>query len=296
MEELCRSIGIQNATILTGRSAHSAPSLAPVRIPCQEPHAEKAKPQEDTRNTQAGTDDGEKSVTSDDSEENKIGQEHKSVDVSFIDELSAYIPKESVLMRSIRDRKPQGLFVAERYPIGCKIRGLENDILQDLLADSNASTGGALIIQDINNDWAEILHSEFPESVHTTFLAEHMIRLDEDSITEASLSQLGKEIGNICPDARLKAEHFSDKCLAIDIGFPFRSPEHDGLHIDFVFETARLERVPMDYSFKGGTRRTVYEKDASEHWRRASQRVSRCQLGEQFCKIEYLSLNVLAYR
>lgn len=296
MDELCHSIGIQNATILTGRSLGPAPSLAPATISCPQPHAVKANPQEDTRKAQAGADDGEKSVTSNDSDETKIGQKHESVSLSFADELSAYIPKESVLMRSIRDRKPQGLFVAERYPIGCKIHGLGNDILQDLLADSNASTGGALIIQDINQDWAEILRSEFPDSVHTTFLAEHMVRLDEDSITEASLSQLGKEMGNICPDAKLKAENFSDKCLAIDIGFPFRPPEHDGLHIDFVFETARLERVPMDYSFKGGTRRTVYEKDASEHWRRASQRASWCQLGEQFCKIEDLSLNLLAHR
>ena len=294
MEELCRSVGHQNATILTGRSA--APSLAPATLSCQHPYAEKAKPHEDTRKTQAGTDDGEKPVTTNDSEETKIGQENKSADESFTDELSAYIPKDSILMRSIRNRKPQGLFVTERYPAGCKIRSLENGLLQDMLDDSNSSTGGALIIQDVNQDWAEILRSEFPESVHTTFLAEHMIRLDVNSITEASLSRLGEEIGNICPGARLGEKYLSDKCLAIDFGFPFRLPEHNGLHIDFVFETARLERVPMEYSFKGGTRRTVYEKDAFERWRRASQRVSWCQLGGQFCKIEYLSLNVLAHR
>ena len=296
MEELCRSIGIQNATILTGRSVGSVSLLAPATISCQQPYTEKAKPQKDTRKTQADTDDGENPIISDDSEENKMGQEHKCVDKSFTDELSAYVPKESVLMQSVRDRKPQGLFVTERYPVGCKIRGLENDILTDLLADSNASTGGSLIIQDINNEWAEILRSKFPESVHTTFLAEHMIRLDGNSITEASLSQLGKDIGNICPDARLRAEKLSDECLAIDIGFPLRFPEHQGLHIDFVFETTRLERVPMEYSFKGSTRRTVYEKDASENWRRTSQRMSWCQLGEQFCKIECLSLNLLAHR
>ena len=296
MEELCRSIGHQNATILTGQSASSAPSLAPVKLSCQQPYADNAPNQEETRKAQGGADDGEKSVTSIDSETTRIGLQQTPVDGSFTDELSAYIPKDSILMRSIRDRKPKGLFVAERYPVGCKIRDLEHGLLQDLLADSQSSKGGTLIIQDINQDWAEILRSAFPESAHTTFLAEHMCRLDAKSITEASLGRLGKEIGNVCPGAELKAKDFSDKCLAIAFDFPFRLPEHKGLHIDFIFETTRLERVPMDCPFKGCTRKTVYEKDASKRWRRASQRVSCCQLGEQFCKIECLSLDVFVRR
>jgi hypothetical protein len=214
---------------------------------------------------------------------------------SFIDELSAYIPKDSALMRSIRDRKPQGLLINERYPVGCKIDDLSGGLLQDLVADSKSPMGGALIIQDINQDWAEIVRSEFPKSVHTTFLAEHMVRLDGKSITEAPMRQLGKQIGNVCPDARVRVTHFSDECLAVDFGFPFRLPKHKGLHIDFLFQTMGLERVPMDYSFLDGTRRTVYEKDASNHWRRVSHRMSWCQLSEKFCKVECLSLIVFAH-
>ena len=295
MEELCRSIGHQNATILTGQSASSAQSLAPIRLSYQQPYAENAHNQEDTRKSQDGADDGEKSVTSIDSGETRIGPERTSVDASFTDELSAYIPKDSVLMRSIRDRKPKGLFITERYPVGCQIQNLEGDLLQQLLADSNLLTGGALIIQDINQDWAEILRSEFPETVHTTFLAEHMSRLDDDSTTEASLKRLGNEISNVCPGARLTATDFSDECLAINFGFPFRLPKHNGMHIDFLFQTMALERVPRDYSFLEETRRTVYEKDASKRWRRVSHRMSWCQLGEKFCKIECFSLNVFAH-
>jgi hypothetical protein len=285
MDELCLSIGNQNATLLTGRSAGSVPLLAPVTFSCQQPYAEVAKDQEDTGKAQDGADDGEKPIESNDSDETDKEQGHESVDGSFTEELSAYIPKDSVLMRSIRDRRTQGLFVNERYPVGCKIHGLEDDLLKDLLDASSSSAGGVLIIQDINQDWAEILRSEFPKSVHTTFLAEHMVRLDEESVTEASMSQLGMEIGDICPDAKMKVQRFSDECLAVDFGFPFRLPKHEGLHIDFLFETMRFDRVPTDYSFFGGTRQTVYEKDASNRWRRASNRVSWCRLGAKFCKI-----------
>jgi len=297
MDEFCHSIGIQNATILTSQLASPAPSLAPVTIQCppETPlYAEKTKNLEDTKKTQDGADDGEKSVIPNDSEE-KEG-EHESVGESFADELSAYIPKNSVLMRSIRDRKPQGLFVNERYPLGQTISYVKNGMLEDLLADSNSTAGGALIIQDINQEWAENLRSTFPRSAHTTFFAEHMARLDADSITEASLRQLGGEISDICPDARMRGKHFDDERLAVGFDFPFQLPKHKGRHIDFLFQTRRLERFDAEFSFSNGTRQTVYEKNASNHWRRASSRMSWCQLGQQFCKIECFSLNVSVRR
>jgi hypothetical protein len=68
-------------------------------------------------------------------------------------------------MRSVSDRSPQALFVNERYPSGCTIDNLSDGVLQDLCADSNISTGGALIIQDISQGWAEILRSGFPKFV-----------------------------------------------------------------------------------------------------------------------------------
>jgi hypothetical protein len=123
-----------------------------------------------------------------------------------------------------------------------------------------------------------------------------MCRLDDDSIADASLRQLAKDIGNVCPNARLKAKNFSDECLAIDFGFPFRLPKHEGMHVDFLFQSKALECVPTDYSFLDGTRRTVYEKDTSKQWRRASHRISWCQLGEQFCEIRWFPLNVFALR
>jgi hypothetical protein len=350
MEELCRSIGHQNATILTSRSAGLAQFPAPVALSCQQPYAQRAKNQEDTRKRRdisddgeksvkasdykasdykasdykasdykasdykasdykanndlrehgsvdgSFTDDGEMSVRTKDCEEHAEGRKHESVGGSFTEELSAYIPKDSILMRSIRDRKPEGLLFNERYTVGCKIHDLEGGVLQDMLESSKFSTGGALIIQDINQHWAEMLRSEFPGSARTTFLAEHMVRLDAESVTEANLRQLGKEIGSVCPKARMKVKDFSDECLAVDFGFPFRLPKHEGMHIDFLFDTVGLERVPSDYSFLDGTRQTVYEKGASNRWRRASHRMSWCKLAEQFCKTECLSLDAFAYR
>lgn len=296
MEELCRSIGHQNATILTGRSAGPTPSAAHVVPSCQQPYADRSKNLEDQEKMQDGTDDVESSIETNDSEEdrNYKAQEFESADGSFTEELSAYIPKDSVMMKSIRNRKPQGLLINERYTVGCRVHSLEGGILRDMSDDSKSSTGSALIIQDINQDWAEILRSEFPKSVQTTFLAEHMVRLDETSVTEASMRQVGTEIINVCPHARMKVTHFNDECIAVDFGFPFQLPKHEGVHVDFLFDT--MERVPMDYSFLHGTRQTVYEKDASKQWRRASHRISWCKLAEQFRKAECLSLDVFACR
>lgn len=295
MEELCHSIGRQNATILTGSSADFSTSLASVPLSSQQPLAETAKDQEDTMKTQNSADSGEESVEATNRQAD-TEEEHDDAEKSFADVLNEYIPEASVLMRSIRDRKPKGLFVTERFPIGRQIHDLEDDLLQDLLADSNSSTGGDLIIQDVNQYWAEILRSKFPESVKTTFLAEHMVRLDEESLTEASMMQLGKEIGNICPGAKMIVTKYDDERLALDFDFPFRLPKHKGLHIDFLFETTKLERFSSSYSFTGGTRQIIYEKDASNHWRRASHRMSWCQLSNQFCMIKCLSLKLFAHR
>jgi hypothetical protein len=165
-------------------------------------------------------------------------------------------------MRSVSDRSPQALFVNERYPSGCTIDNLSDGVLQDLCADSSISTGGALIIQDISQGWAEILRSEFPKSVHSTFLAEHVVRLDGVSATGVALEQLRKDIDSNCSDTKMEVDRSVDGRSIIEFDFPFRSSKHKGLHIDFLFESVNLERVPSDFSFSDGARRNVFEKDA----------------------------------
>ena len=295
MEEFCHSIGHQNATILTGSSADFAPLLASVPLSRQQPHAEIAEDQEDTTDTQNSADSGEDSVETNAHQENAKG-ERDGVEKSFADALHAYIPEDSILMRSIRDRKPHAQFISERYPVGCHVNDLEDCALRELLVESELYNGGALIIQDVNRDWAEILRSEFPESVYTTFLAEHMIRLDAASTTDAALEQLEKDISSGCPDTKMEVNRSDDGRLVVDFRTPYQTPKDKGLHIDFLFETMRMKRVPAGFSFSGGTRRIIFEKDLSNHWRRASHRMSWCQLGERFCKIEFLSPNVFARR
>ena len=120
-----------------------------------------------------------------------------------------------------------------------------------------------MIIQDVSQDWAEILRSEYPKFVHSTFLAEHMIRLDGLSTNDVALEQLRKDLSSSCPDTKMYVDRPTNGRSIVDFDFPFRPSTHMGLHVDFLFETIDMERVPSNFSFSGGPRRNVFEKDAS---------------------------------
>jgi hypothetical protein len=250
-----------------------------------QPYVGKHNDRGETEKTQGSTDCCDESVNArvciQDGKE-----EQDNVEDPFADGLNAYIPEDSALMRSIKSRSPRALFVNERYPSGCTIDDLSEGVLRELCYDSNLSTGGALIIQDVSEDWAEILRSEYPKSVHSTFLAEHMIRLDGLSATDVALEQLRKDLSSSCPGTKMDVKRPTNGRSIVEFDFPFRPSTHMGLHVDFLFETIDMDRVPSDFSFSGGPRRNVFEKDASNRWRRVSHRMSWCQLEKQFCKIE----------
>ena len=280
--------------MLTNSSAAYAPSPPHVTMPHQQACVESLEEQKCTGRIQDSPDNGEKPIKAHVSmEAGKRARDDASI--SFADGLSAYIPVETVLMRSIRERIPQSLFVNERYSSGCAIHDLNGGVLQDLYAKSASPTGGALIVQDINQEWAEILHAGFPESVHPTFLAEHMIRLDDTSATDTALEQLKKDIDSSCPDTKMERTRPTNDRFSVEFEFPSQSPKHKGLHVDFLFETAELERLPSDLLFSDRSRRNVFEKDASDNWRRISHRVSWCRLGGQFCEIKCLHWDSFAH-
>jgi hypothetical protein len=64
-----------------------------------------------------------------------------------------FLPRDSLLRRSIKERKPSGLLINELYPSGCRIDKLDSAFLKDVRADSVPLGGTALIIQDVNADW-----------------------------------------------------------------------------------------------------------------------------------------------
>jgi hypothetical protein len=136
MEELCYSIGRQNATMLTGSLANSAPSSPPVTFPREQPDTEKPGDQGDTENTQNNDIDSDDSVGARTCVQDGKEEQDDEGDL-FADGLNAYIPEGSALMQSVRIRSPHALFVNERYPSGCTIDDLGDGVLQDLCADSN---------------------------------------------------------------------------------------------------------------------------------------------------------------
>lgn len=279
MEELSSSIDHQNAAILMGHSVVSIPDSTSASPLNRQPHPEKDFPKQ--YEGQAGaTENYIEALIPTAKEEN----EPKSMEKSFADDLDQYMPKDSILRRSIRERRPDGLLIDEHYASGCKIDRLSLSFLEGVRADATLMSGTALIIQDINQDWAQVLLSKFPRSIHSAFLAEHMIRIDSALATDEAIEQLRKDISKSSPGTKL-TYGMTKRRKTTEFEFPRRSSEDNGLHLDILFETNKYSPIPSEIPFSDGPRRDVFEKDSSNHWRRASTRLSWCQLEENFCKI-----------
>jgi hypothetical protein len=97
---------------------------------------------------------------------------------TFRDTLQRLLPKESSIMRSIEARVPRSVFINVDEPQGVE---LEPSNWKNHIHKAHAG-GSALIIQDINVTWADLLISDFADSLSDAFFAEHMIRVDSSLI------------------------------------------------------------------------------------------------------------------
>lgn len=282
MEELSFLLAQENAAILLGQSVHSTHKRLDT-IPNRHSHTGKPEdlnPLKENRSRAGATDESTKPSIS--TIDDKCMP--RQMASSFANALDDYVPEDSVLRCSIRERKPDGLLINGHYASGCKIDRLSSEFLEDVRADSMALGGTALIIQDINEDWAQALLSKFPRSICSAFLAEHMIRIDSACATDEAIEQLRKDIEKSSLETRL-AYGITECRKTTEFGFPLRSSESSGLHLDILLETKKYSPIPSEIPFSDGPRRDIFEKDPSNHWRRASTRLSWCQLKENFCKI-----------
>jgi hypothetical protein len=253
MEKLCASVDYQNAKTLMG-------------------HAQSTAGADET------SDASQPSVKRDEEKPNPM---RKSV-ADCLDEL---IPRNSLLRRSIRERKPIGILINDLYPSGCKIDQLDSTFLEEMRADSVTLGGTALIIQDVNQDWADSLCSAFPRTAHSVFLAEHMIRIDSAIASDGVLEQLSNEMAEYKPDAKLSYENMGCR-KTTEFRFPSRPLETSGFHIDILIEASGAKSCPSDMPFSHGPRREVFEKSPTNYWRRTSTRLLWCQLNENLCRFQ----------
>jgi hypothetical protein len=204
---------------------------------------------------------------------------------SFTETLKTYIPEDSVLMQSIKGRKPSAVFMNEQNPNGFE-NGRSIAYLLGKMRDSSERGDSALIIQDIDQFWAQRLLSEFPTSVNPAFLAHHMIRLDSFSATDRTIERLEEDMTRNCPGVKLESRVFN-RHKSIEFVFPTPSLDVNGCHLDCLFQTIEEsgDAVPLHVPFSSGARKDLFEKDQRNIWRRRSARVSWCRLKENFCKI-----------
>lgn len=283
MEELSFLIDHQNATMLLSQASDSRPDSKLATPPNRQLHKWETENPLSLEESQSQAGAAEKPINIFTSE---MDDKDKSspTNISFADDLDEYISEDSVLRRSIRQRTPDGLLINEHYASGCKIDRLSPSFLEDVRADSMALGGTALIIQDINQDWAQVLLSKFPMTVHSAFLAEHMTRIDSACATDGAIEQLRKDIAKGSSGTRLTYK-ITERRKTTEFEFPLRSSESSGLHLDILLETNKYSPIPSEIPFSDGPRRDIFEKDPSNHWRRASTRLSWCKLEENFCKI-----------
>jgi hypothetical protein len=269
MEEFSDSIGRQNAKLLmTGRSS-PAPPLDPSTLSFGKPTTKSYHDQGKTSNT---------------------GQNETVPTLEpFAETLKTYIPEDSVLMQSITRRKPSAVFMNEQNPHGFE-NGRSIAYLLDKMRVSSQTGGSALIIQDVDQFWAQRLLLEFPRSVHRAFLAHHMIRLDSFSATDQTLEKLEEDITRNHQGAKLET-HLFNRHKSVEFVFPTPSTDISGCHLDCLFQNIEESgnAVPLHVPFSDGPRKDLFEKDQFDVWRRTSTRLSWCRLKEHFCKIDTCS-------
>lgn len=266
MEELAHSIGCQNASLLMEGRTDGPPSL-------------------DTNALSVGNSPTNGSHVQDNAS-NPERRQLITVLESFAKTLKTYIPDDSVLMHSIKAREPSAVFINEQTPNGFE-NGRSIAHLLGKMRDSSESGDSALIIQDIDQFWAQRLLFEFPASVHPAFLAHHMIRLDDFSATDRTIERLKEDMARKCPGADLESRLFNCH-KSVEFVFPEPSPDMNGCHLDCLFQTIddSGDAVPLHVPFSNGPRKDLFEMDQFGVWRRTSTRVSWCQLKDNFCKID----------
>lgn len=126
--------------------------------------------------------------------------------------------------------------------------------------DKTHAGGSALIVQDIDVEWADLLLCDSADSLAHTFFAKHMRRLDRFSIVgkttpEAlvNLEELGASLRHHCGGAALDSFHSSDDWLLALLILGLEE-DYKGPHVDCDLSSP-MERSPeIPYPAPNGKR------------------------------------------
>lgn len=152
---------------------------------------------------------------------------------SLNETLAKCIPRNSAMMHSILERKPNALLINENHPEGMRWDiGTMDANLKELHDNVPRSGGTVLIIEDIDEQFGQFLITKFGQDVSPEFLARHMIRLDSQSAVEHAKNVLG-------PSLRVPGQYRSHKVedhLLLALTLPL-DQETKGFHVDCDFSS-----------------------------------------------------------
>jgi hypothetical protein len=210
--------------------------------------------------------------------------------LSMEETLKRYIPDDSDMARSIKQRKTQVWSIAEGDHWWHEGE-LNLDRLRKLQVQS---TEGyiVLFIQDSNLDWCKALCAEYPGVLSPEDLAEHVIRFDGLPSThlEWDPRDIGEKLGSLYPTAKIRVQP-SSNLLCTQVTAERAESETSGFHLDVasgISSSEHKRHVPslLVPDTTSRFRRDVFSKDASNTWRRISSRMSCVRLkAAALCKI-----------
>jgi hypothetical protein len=154
--------------------------------------------------------------------------------------------------------------------------------LTNLRTSQPLSDCSVLIVEDIKPDLAELLLSEFPETVNQEFFMNNMVRFDSCSVTDESIKRLRHTMS-----ARHHGPQLEDNPADGNVklsNIPPLSPYLNGFHLDYNIRPTISYKSLSTLRTLEGLRSDHFEKNLSDFWRRTSTRLSVCQLENQLCK------------
>ncbi|KAM0717871.1 hypothetical protein Q7P37_006203 [Cladosporium fusiforme] len=212
--------------------------------------------------------------------------------MSFEDTLWKYIPEDSDLALSIKQRKCVYSFRGDNsFTLGPEEAVLSaHEVLgyfSDLYGPSSP-IHRTLIIQDINLDWCKALCSGFPGAIDPDFIARHIIHFDKlPAVYE--MEDLQNDLTKRYPHAGTSIES-SGNFLGVQMSLSNYAIGGNGFHIDLQIEPSSSEAQQHIRYLRNArpfaSQWDFFERDESNKWRRRSTRVSCCRLEECFCKSE----------
>lgn len=286
MDEFSVSVGKQNASILVGRMG-----LEPVLSPTTDTNHKTRAGETGEQNNYPASDQATPNVflpcrsdlVSVPVEEKENGL--RSLKPRFEDELHKHIPENSPLLQSIRSRDSSALIINEPNAAGAS--SPLHSLVGNLRHISSRCRSTALIIQDINPGWAQILLDEYPNSIDANFFLEHMARFDSFTATDKAVEQLRGDIDRCRLKTNLSSSPIEGlrRIKRIEFEFFDRPPASHGNHIDMLFDDVTKDGVPPGTFYARDSRRDVFEQATDGSWKKLSTRMSWCKLDEHIRKV-----------